>query len=137
MQKVREYTRATAIQALARQRSTRKGFKAKRSAALTLQSYRRMRVQRRQYQKDLAEKKEEAKLSTQLAKMQARMEAEIAARKAAEQEQERLKQEAANAPAQAAGGRRGGGLAQTRDHDTVGRDAKSCGEEAAVELQGA
>ena len=45
-------------------------FAKERGAALRVQSTRRMISQRRVYRRELAEKKEEAKLSTQLAKMQ-------------------------------------------------------------------
>ena len=64
-----------------------------RGAALRLQSLQRMISQRAQYLRELAEKKEEAKLSTQLARMQAQLQAEIEARQQAEKEQERLRAE--------------------------------------------
>ena len=82
---------ATRLQSAARRRARQRAFGAQRHAALRLQSHHRMSSQRRQFCRELAEKKEEAKLSTQLAKMQARLQAEIEARQQAEQEQERLK----------------------------------------------
>tara|TARA_B110001452_G_scaffold225923_1_gene200099 strand:- start:312 stop:2963 length:2652 start_codon:yes stop_codon:yes gene_type:complete len=82
---MRRDARATTIQAVTRRRAKRQRFLQYRRAALRLQSHRRMVVQRRQYIKDLAEKKDEAKLSTQLARLQAQMQAEIDARKKAEE----------------------------------------------------
>ena len=68
----RRHARATKIQSTSRMRSKRSRLRAMRRACLRLQSHRRMVCQRRQYRRDLAEKKEEAKLSNQLMKMQAR-----------------------------------------------------------------
>ena len=90
---LRRKTRATSLQASVRRRAQERRFRALRGAALRLQSAQRMVSQRKQYRRELAEKKEEAKLSTQLAKMQARLQAEIEARQNAEQEQERLRAE--------------------------------------------
>ena len=75
---------ATRLQAAVRSHRHRSAFTARRGAALRLQSKARMASQRRAYLRDLAEKKEEAKLSTQLAKLQARLQAEMEARQNAE-----------------------------------------------------
>jgi len=92
---MRREARATRIQAAVRKRSRASCFRAMRSAALRLQSLQRMKAQRRQYRQELAEKKEEAKLSTQIARLQAQLQAEMEARQHAEKEQERLRTEKA------------------------------------------
>ena len=61
-------------------------------------THQRMTSQRRQYQRDLADKKEDAKLSTQIARLQAQLQAEMEARKHAEDEQERLRTAKVAAP---------------------------------------
>ncbi|KAL1496526.1 hypothetical protein AB1Y20_016479 [Prymnesium parvum] len=94
----RRRVRATLLQSAARKRAMSARFQAMRRAALRLQSQQRMRLTRRQYRRDLAEKKEEAKLSTQIARLQAQLQAEMEARKLAEREQERLRTERAAAP---------------------------------------
>ena len=76
---------ARTVQAAARRRAWRQRFVRHKAAALRLQARRRMTVQRRQYRLDLAEKKEESKLSTQLARIQAQLAEQIEARQAAEQ----------------------------------------------------
>eukprot|EP00900_Chrysochromulina_parva_P008310 jgi/Chrpa1/17480/Chrysochromulina_OHIO_Genome00007564-RA len=84
----RDY-RATKLQSNARKRQQQAKYHSMRRAAMKLQSFQRMATQRRQYRRELAEKKEEAKLSTQLAKMQAKLEAEIEARRKIEEERDR------------------------------------------------
>ena len=99
---LRRNVRATRIQSEVRRRALSARFHAMRKAALRLQSYQRMVCQRKQYRRDLADKKEEAKLSTQIAKLQAQLQSEIDARKTAEEEQERLRAEKSTAPSNAA-----------------------------------
>ena len=99
----RRMVRATHIQAEARRRSRSRRFSVMRKAALRVQSRHRMLAQRKQYRRDLADKKEEAKLSTQIARLQAQLQAEMEARKHAELEQERLKAERLAAPSASAG----------------------------------
>jgi len=89
---------ATRIQSQVRRRTKSLHFSAMRKAVLRLQSHQRMKSQRRQYQRDLADKKEEAKLSTQIARLQAQLQSEMEARKHAEDEQERLRTEKAVVP---------------------------------------
>ena len=109
---LRRNVRATRLQASVRRRARERLFRSQRHSALRLQSSYRMASQQRQYRRELAEKREEAKLSTQLAKMQARLQAEIDARQKAEEEQERLRAERANGAAYGApGAEAGAGLA--------------------------
>ena len=72
---IARYGAATTLQAAARRRSCALRFGSKRRAALRVQSAQRMATQRRAYAKALAEKKEEAKLSTQLERIQAQLQA--------------------------------------------------------------
>jgi len=95
---LRRRVRATRIQSAMRRCSQSMRFRAMRAAALRVQSLQRMRSQRKQYLRDLADKKEEAKLSTQIARLQAQLQAEMEARKHAEEEQERLRTEKVVAP---------------------------------------
>lgn len=92
-QRMRRMARATCLQTTFRARSKRLHFQAMRAAAVRMQSRQRMLAQRMQYRRELAEKKEEAKLSTQLAKLQAQLQMEIEARQNAEEERERMMNE--------------------------------------------
>lgn len=89
--RLRRSQAATRLQAAARRHARDARFGATRRGAVRLQSVWRMVWQRRLYVRELAESREEAKLSTQLARLQAQLQAEIQARQAAEGEQERLR----------------------------------------------
>ena len=65
--RLRRFVCATRIQAGARRLSSLRRFRSLRKAALRLQSFQRMIAQRRHSRRDLADKKEEATLSTQIA----------------------------------------------------------------------